>query len=85
MRARGTETDTRHCFAPHGTRGYSATAILASGMSCPSESMPGEVFKSAARSSVGVYGRGVYSTLSFTEADKTQPRQSWGLRSRPPW
>ena len=74
MTARCTETETRHRFAYHGTSGYSASFILATGMICPSESKPGEVFKGAAGSGVGGYDRGVYTTFSFTRADKHTPR-----------
>ena len=79
MTARCTETETRHRFAYHGTSGYSASFILATGMICPSESKPGEVFKGAAGCGVGGYGRGVYTTFSFTEADKHAPATVLGI------
>ena len=72
-------TETRHRFAYHGTSGYSASFILATGMICPSESKPGEVFKGAAGCGVGGYGRGVYTTFSFTQADKHAPATVLGI------
>ena len=83
MTARSTETETRHRFAYHGTSGYSASCILATGMICPSESKPGEVFKGAAGCGVGGYGRGVYTTFSFTEADKHAPATVLGIEKSP--
>jgi hypothetical protein len=83
MTARSTETETRHRFAYHGTSGYSASFILATGMICPSESKPGEVFNGAAGCGVGGYGRGVYTTFSFTEADKHAPATVLGIEESP--
>ena len=83
MTARSTETETRHRFAYHGTSGYSASFILATGMICPSESKPGEVFKGAAGCGVGGYGRGVYTTFSFTQADKHAPATVLGIEESP--
>ena len=76
MTARCTETETRHRFAYHGTSGYSASFIFATGMICPSESKPGEVFKGAA-------GCGVYTTFSFTQADKHAPATVLGIEESP--
>ena len=73
------ETETGHRFAFHGTSGYSASFILATGMICASESKPGNIFQGAAGSGVGGYGRGVYTTFSFTEAHKHAPATVQGI------
>ena len=77
------ETETGHRFAFHGTSGYSASFILATGMICASESKPGRIFQGAAGSGVGGYGRGIYSTFSFTEADKHAPATVLGIEESP--